>query len=127
MSLSVLVPEKFGQLSKNQSISDKVGILARNSLYVWRNSDHFEMGTYTRQVKANRENKNGYHGSPTAFLMNMKMTQNKFEYLEDDVYQISCKSIFFEKSPIMTSMMAILEILRQRLVVLETCPFFFFC
>ena len=37
------------------------------------------------------------------FLLNVKMTQNQFIQLEDQVYQILCKSDIFEKSPIMTS------------------------
>ena len=46
---------------------------------------------------------NDCHGGHLGFSMNEKMTHNQFVHLDDHVYHISCKSDFFEKSPIMMS------------------------
>ena len=43
------------------------------------------------------------NGCNFEFQMQVKMIQNQFEHLQEQVYQIACKSGIFEKSPIMTS------------------------
>ena len=61
-----------------------------------------------------------HNGGHIRFPMNVKMTQNQFVHLEDNVYQISCKSDIIEKSPIMEILrfynyQTILELRRETL------------
>ena len=96
----------------------------RNSHFtytVWSQSGHFEcrrppIFKWAHIYKVSRSQKYPmpYHfwlrSSPGKLSTKNQMTQNQFVHLEDHMYQISCKSDLFEKSPIMTS---ILEILRK--------------
>ena len=119
---------KFHQ---DQTILKEVSNMASRPFYIWRHSCHFECRKLLILKRAHIQGKmkpivktpylyhfwfcrsspdkistkiqNGCRGGHFRFSIYVKMTQNQFIQLEDQVYQILWKFDIFEKSPIMTS------------------------
>ena len=119
---------KFHQ---DRTIFKEVRNLASRPFYIWRHSDHFECRKLPILKRAHMQGKlkpivktpylyhfwfcrsspdkistkiqNGCRGGHFRFSINVKMTQNQFIQLKDQVYPILWKLDIFEKSPIMTS------------------------